>query len=290
MQSLASSLSEVPSLLAKHASSSTLSHNMTNTVVQNFAANVCLAAGASPIMSLNGEEAADLAALRGGLVINMGTITLDTMAAYKAGLIAYNRAGNPTVFDPVGGGATNVRRNAIKELMAAGFFDVIKGNEGEITAVMGASSVQQRGVDSGPSSTNVEQKVKMVTELARRERCIVFMTGATDYLSDGTRTYAISNGSPLLGRITGSGCALGSVIASYTAMHKVNKLQASLAAVLHYELAAELAASRESVRGPGTFIPAFLDELAFFAQACADADAGFRDRVSSMIKVQIASG
>ena len=260
-KSLKAMLSEVPALVGKHASSKTLSHNMTNTVVQNFAANVCLATGASPIMSLNGEEAADLAALKGGLVVNMGTITPDTMAAYKAGLLAYNGAGNPVVFDPVGGGATSVRRNVIKELMTAGFFDLIKGNEGEITAVMGSSLVQQRGVDSGPSSTTSQQKIKMVTDLARRERCIVLMTGSTDYLSDGTTTYAISNGCNYLGIITGSGCALGSVIASYMATYHAEKLQAALAGILHYEIAAELAASRDSVRGPGSFIPCFLDEL-----------------------------
>ena len=44
-----------------------LSHNMTNLVVQNFAANVALAIGASPIMANYGEEAADLAKLGGAL-------------------------------------------------------------------------------------------------------------------------------------------------------------------------------------------------------------------------------
>ena len=32
-------------------------------------------------------------------------------------------------------------------------------------------------------------------------------------------------------------------------------------AILHYELAAERAAKRFDVQGPGTFIPAFIDEL-----------------------------
>lgn len=254
-------LAKVPKIIEKHASSSTLSHNMTNTVVQNFAANVCLATGSSPIMSLNGAEAGDLAQLGGGLVINMGTITPDIMAAYKAGVAAYNAAGNPVLFDPVGGGATSVRRESIKILLKAGFFDVIKGNEGEIGAVAGTSNIQQRGVDSGPSSSNAEQKAELVKALALRERCIVLMTGATDYLSDGVSVLAISNGSPLLGRITGSGCALGAVISSYVAVHREDKLLAALAGILHYEIAAERAEKQESCRGPGSFIPAFLDQL-----------------------------
>lgn len=71
-------------------------------VVQNFAANVALAVGASPIMSNNGEEAADLAKLGGALVINMGTVTPDSMRNYLAALGAYNSAGRPVVYDPVG--------------------------------------------------------------------------------------------------------------------------------------------------------------------------------------------
>jgi len=79
-----------------------LSHNMTNLVVQNFAANVALAIGASPIMSAYGAEAEDLARLGGALVINMGTVTPDGIENYLAALRAYNKADQPVVFDPVG--------------------------------------------------------------------------------------------------------------------------------------------------------------------------------------------
>jgi thiamine-phosphate diphosphorylase/hydroxyethylthiazole kinase len=254
-------LRDIPAIIKKHATSSVLCHNMTNTVVQNFAANVCLATGSSPIMSLNGPEAADLASLGGGLVINMGTVTPDLLSTYLLGMQAYNAASNPIIFDPVGGGATNVRRAAIKQLLAGGFFDIIKGNEGEISAVLGTRGVQQRGVDSGPSTRSTGLKADMVTALAQRERCVVLMTGETDILSDGDRTYGISNGSHWLGKITGSGCALGSVLASYLAVYRTDKLLAALAGILHYEIAAERAADRDDVKGPGSFIPAFLDEL-----------------------------
>ena len=210
-------------------------------------------------MSNNGLEAPDLAALHGALVINMGTVTPDTLSNYLLAMRAYNASANPIVFDPVGGGATSVRRSAIQTLLAGGFFTVIKGNEGEISAVSGSSTSQQRGVDSGPSTSTPQQKARMVRDLSRREHCVVLMTGSTDYLSDGTRTIAISNGHPLLGKITGSGCALGSVIASYLAVWKEDKLLAALAGVLHYEIAAERAAKK--AEGPGTFVPAFLDEL-----------------------------
>lgn len=71
-------------------------------VVQNFAANVALCIGASPIMANYGEEAADLAKLGGALVINMGTVTPEGLENYKKALRAYNAALRPVVFDPVG--------------------------------------------------------------------------------------------------------------------------------------------------------------------------------------------
>lgn len=71
-------------------------------VVQNFAANVALAVGASPIMSSNGEEAADLAKLGGALVINMGTVTPESLQNYVKAIRAYNAVQGPVVFDPVG--------------------------------------------------------------------------------------------------------------------------------------------------------------------------------------------
>jgi thiamine-phosphate diphosphorylase/hydroxyethylthiazole kinase len=79
-----------------------ISHNMTNLVVQNFAANVALCVGASPIMSNYAEEAGDLAKLGGALVVNMGTVTPEGLKSYLKALKAYNDAGGPVVFDPVG--------------------------------------------------------------------------------------------------------------------------------------------------------------------------------------------
>lgn len=266
-------LTQIPNIIKAHVTSSPLSHNMTNTVVQNFAANVSIATGGSPIMSESGPEAADLARLGGGLVINMGTATPEKLVTFAAGVKAYNAVGSPVLLDPVGGGATALRREAIKTLLAAGFFSIIKGNEGEIGAVVtaGASASQlalsqeqqqQRGVDSGPSTLTHDEKIQRVKSLAQREHCIVLMTGATDYLSDGTRTATVSNGSHFLGKITGAGCALGSVIVSYAAIYPRDRFLATLAALLHYELAAENAEARTNlVRGPGSFIPAFLDEL-----------------------------
>lgn len=43
------------------------------------------------------------------------------------------------------------------------------------------------------------------------------MTGPTDYISDGKTVISLKNGHEVLGKITGSGCIVGSSVASYCA-------------------------------------------------------------------------
>lgn len=121
-------------------------------------------------MAPHGDEAVDLAQFDGGLVVNMGTLTSESVPNYLKAIKAYNERGNPVVYDPVGAAATHIRRGAVKQLMAGGYFDLIKGNEGEIRQVFGSSGVTQRGVDSGPSSLDGQAKAILARDLARRER------------------------------------------------------------------------------------------------------------------------
>ena len=271
-QSSETLLDQVPHIVKDLGLKSPLCHNMTNLVVQNFAANVALCIGASPIMANYGEEAKDLARLGGALVVNMGTVTPDGLANYIQAIRAYNAVGGPVLFDPVGAGATAVRRQSVKTLMEHGYFDLIKGNENEIATVLGESEVQQKGVDTSASTTDETAKAQLVKRLAAKERNVILMTGKTDYLSDGERTYAIKNGHHYLGSITGSGCTLGTTVAAFLAVHKEDRLLAALAGILMYEIAAENAAKRKDVMGPGTFVPAFLDQLYNIAQSASEED------------------
>ena len=265
-------IARAPDIVKRMAGRKPLCHNMTNLVVQNFAANVALAVGASPIMSNNGLEAPDLAGLGGALVINMGTVTPEMRDSYLKALSAYNAVGGPVLYDPVGAGATQQRRDGVKTLLAGGYFTVIKGNEGEIRTVAGATGFQQHGVDSGALQLSLDERKQLVRATAARERNVVLMTGAIDVISDGERTIAISNGHPLLGEITGSGCTLGTTIASVLAVEREDSLLAAVTAILMYEIAAERAAIRNDVQGPGTFVPAFIDELYRIRQESVNGD------------------
>ncbi|KOS17645.1 putative thiamine biosynthetic bifunctional enzyme [Escovopsis weberi] len=250
----------IPDVIRAVHQTTPLSHNMTNTVVQNLSANIALAVGASPIMSTYGDEAMDIARHGGALVVNTGTITPEALGNYVMALKAYNDADLPVILDPVGAGATAVRREAVRQLLSVGKFTIIKGNESEIQAIEG-TSLRQRGVDS-TASLSLTQRASLVRSLARRTSAIVVLTGATDLLSDGSSTIRVDNGHPLLGRVSGTGCCLATVLSAMVAAFKVGSpLIAAVAGSVMYGVAAQRAARRDGVRGPGTFVPAFIDEL-----------------------------
>jgi thiamine-phosphate diphosphorylase/hydroxyethylthiazole kinase len=58
----------------------------------------------------------------------------------------------------------------------------------------------------------------------------------------------------------------------FLAVHPSDKLLAVLSGLLMYEIAAENAASKDYVRGPGSFVPAFLDELYAIREAALKGD------------------
>lgn len=115
------------------------------------------------------------------------------------------------VLDPVGVGASSFRKEVVEEILNHTQVTLLKGNAAELSSIAGLQEVKSRGVDIGSGTlSNPEDLVK---KLAQKERCLVLLTGKTDYLSDGNLIVKIYNGDALLGRITGSGCALGVTVA-----------------------------------------------------------------------------
>lgn len=252
---------EFKSVFLKVSQDSPMIHHITNNVVKGFSANITLAVGASPIMSEDASEMAELANYNGALVLNMGTASKSAWPDYCAAVVASNARGVPVVFDPVGAGATSLRRETSRLIVSSGYCDIIKGNELEIRTVYG-DNVQQRGVDSSRApSADPLASARIVKALARRERNIVVMTGVVDYVSDGNHTFSLSDGHYYQSDVTGTGCSLGSVIAACVSVNKYRILVAVLAAVSGYNAAARIAAGNDGVEGPGSWQPMFLDRL-----------------------------
>lgn len=253
-------------LLKQVVSVRPLVHHMTNMVVQTFSANMTLSFGASPIMSLARSEITDLSKICNALVLNIGTLNETTADLFITAIYAYNRSGVPIVFDPVGAGATKLRRDTTKLILESGYITILKGNESEIHQLAGdlittTTSQVQRGVDSTKSdSTPIKLKAEIVTKLAQRYRTTVVQTGEIDIISNGISTYTLSNGHSLQDATTGAGCALSSIIAASIVASK-DVLQGAITAVTAYNIAAERAVKRVGNDAPGSFVGAWVDEI-----------------------------
>lgn len=72
--------------------------------------------------------------------------------------------------------------------------------------------------------------------------------------------------------ITGTGCTLGTTVSAMVAAYEEDPLVAAVAGTVMFGVAAEMAAERQDVRGPGSFVPAFLDELYGIRRATGKGD------------------
>jgi hydroxyethylthiazole kinase len=231
-------------------------HHMTNNVVTNFTANVTLCIGAAPVMAPCDREVEQMVSYAGALLLNIGT--LDD-AQVQSMLVAGRKARElekPVVLDPVGAGATDLRTVAARTIMEKVKLSVIRGNAGEVFTLAGAGG-KVRGVDS---MEDVGERDAVIAEFARREKTVVAVTGAVDVVTDGTRIVKVKNGHPILGQVTGTGCAATTVIAAFLAVSEGAHLEATASALAAMGLAAEVAAGKSA--GPGTFVPQLLDALA----------------------------
>ncbi len=231
-----------------------LVHNITNYVVMNFTANVLLALGASPVMAHAIEEVEEMVGLANALVINLGTLSgpwIDSMA--KAALAARDRS-IPIVLDPVGAGATRFRTEAARRLLGEAPVAVLRGNGSEILAVAGFKATT-KGVDSVAGSEDARQAA---TDLAKTYGMVVGVTGAADFVTDGSRTAMIENGHPLMSRVTGTGCAASAITGAFCGVEK-DAFAAAAGALVTFGIAGEIAA-REDPR-PGSFQIRLLDAL-----------------------------
>lgn len=227
---------------------------ITNYVAMNVAANVLLAAGASPAMVHTEEEAGEFAAIAGALTVNIGTLSPAWVAGMKAAIAGAQKAGKPWVLDPVAHFATTYRRQTVADLLALRP-TIIRGNASEIIALGGGQSAGQ-GVDSGDP---VEQAEGSARQLALAQGAVVAVTGAVDFVTDGVKAVRISGGSPLMPKVTALGCSLTALVGAFAAVSPDEPFEATVAALATFAAAGELA--ERDAGGPGSFAFRFLDSL-----------------------------
>jgi len=233
-----------------------LVHNITNFVAMNPSANILLAVGASPVMAHSREEVADMAAMAGALVLNIGTLAEEWIDAMVLAAKAANQRSIPVILDPVGAGATRYRTRTVKHILAEAKISVIRGNASEVLS-LAVDEVKTKGVDSSLSLS--DEIVDAAGDIARQYGCVVAISGEKDLITDGVRRFRVANGVPLMTRVTGLGCGLSAVAGAFCAVARDDLLAAVAAAFGFYGLCGELAWGISD--RPGSFFVAFLDKL-----------------------------
>ena len=242
---------------------------ITNDVVRTFTANGLLAIGASPIMSECSEDLQDLIVHASALLINIGTLTPDKVSYYKEAIKLAKTHEVPIVLDPVGCHAGVYRLSVVLDLIKTGGIFLLRGNQSEIKAIYDAlipedtanNSTAGKGVDGA----QVEDSAVIAYRLARLINCPVVATGEEDYVSDGTRVFAVPHGHYIMTSVTGTGCLLGAVLAAFFSAYYPCKDRLSIGeflayALAYYGLAGESAVNISGIK-PGSFSVAFMDAL-----------------------------
>ena len=151
----------------------------------------------------------------------------------------------------------------------------MRGNISEIrTLAVGSGSTQ--GVDASAADAvteeNLAETAAFVRGFAARTGCIAAVTGAIDLISDGTDCYAVRNGHPEMGQVTGTGCQLSALLAAALASAPAEPLSAVTETAALMGTAGELARARmEEHDGNASYRTRIIDAICCMtAQELAD--------------------
>lgn len=244
---------------------SPLIHNITNYVTVHDVANIILACGATPIMSDEPADVYDIASICGGLNINIGTLNKQSIEAM---FIAGRRAkdlGHIVLLDPVGAGASTLRTQTARKLMKDIRFDAIRGNISEIKA-LALGSGTTKGVDADRQDAvtehNLDVMIAFAKGFAKKQDCIIAITGAIDLVADSMHCYVVRNGRAEMSRITGTGCQLSGMMTAFVTANPDNKLEAATTAVCAMGLAGEIGFSKmQTGDGNSTYQNRIIDAI-----------------------------
>lgn len=225
---------------------SPLIHNITNSVTANDCANILLAVGASPIMAEDEDEVEEVTSICDGLSMNLGTPgPRKIRAMLRAGRKACE-LGHPVLLDPVGAGISELRNQAVKDLLSQVSFSVIRGNLSEMRALLSGKG-SERGVDAGQEFQEVDSREELAAfakHLARELHTVVVISGTVDLVADSETAFAVYNGTSMMKKVTGCGCQLSSLMTAFITANQDDVLTAALAAVCFMGVCGETAAQR----------------------------------------------
>jgi hydroxyethylthiazole kinase len=216
-------------------------HCITNTVAQAFTANMLLALGAVPSMTIAPEEIADFVSRADALLVNLGTLDAERRTACDIAVAKADAVGVPFVLDPVFVDRSESRAAYAKALMQC-HPRAIRLNAAEFVTLAGAD----------------DEDKEALMHFARQYTTTIGLTGSTDRVADGTRCAEFRNGHPLMAKVTAMGCAASALVAAATAVER-DTFRAAAGGLTILGVAGEIAGER--ARGPGSFAVEIIDAV-----------------------------
>ena len=251
--------SEIARAFDAARSQNPLAPSITNTVTQDFVANAQLAVGGSAAMMYLADECESIVKIAPAFYINMGTAMPFYAETLPRAAKTCHETQKPWVLDPVGIGMSELRTKILLQLKDFKP-SIVRGNASEIIALaklwslINVAGGQVRGVESTEKVSDA--KIAAVA-LAKFTGGAVAVSGEEDLITDSKEVIMCTGGTELFTKITGSGCALGGVMAVYAAV--TTPLIAALTATTVFNLAGSKATA--DANGPASFKVRFLDNL-----------------------------
>jgi hydroxyethylthiazole kinase len=215
-------------------------HCITNAVAQNFSANMLLAIGAIPSMTIAPEEVAQFAGRADALLINLGTFDAQRRTAAYVAIDVMTQQGKPWLLDPV-----FVERSPPRAAFAKTLLEkhppAIRLNHAEFTALAG-----------------YEVEGAALARFADEHNIVAGLTGQTDIVLDHGRLACITNGHPLMAKVTAMGCAGSALVGACMAVES-DAWIAMASGLLILGVAGQIAA--KDAKGPGSLAVGILDVL-----------------------------
>lgn len=231
-----------------------LIHCITNPISMNQCANAILALGARPIMAEHPDEVMEITRTASSLLLNLGNITDSRISSMRLALKEASATGIPVTLDAVGAACSSLRKTLVRLFLTSGKFACLKGNYSEILALYD-DTYKAAGVDA-KEGIDSELIRRAVIELSKTNNCIVAATGKVDLIASDGEIKEVTGGSAQLSQVTGTGCMLGAIIATYLA--EENSFQSVVNACKFFKSCGEKAATD---KGTGTFMVNLLDAI-----------------------------
>jgi hydroxyethylthiazole kinase len=215
-------------------------HCITNSVAQQYTANMLLAAGAVPSMTISVDEIEAFVAGANALLVNLGTFDRERKSAIEVAVKTAAEKRLPWLLDPVFIDRSPARGQFGRALLAAKPA-VVRLNHAEFAALSGNKA-----------------EAVAAARFAQANATIVALTGEVDIVSDGRRGIEVANGDPLMSAVTAMGCAGAAFVCAALAV-ETDPWLATLTALAAFGVAGEVAAQKAA--GPGSFAVAMIDAL-----------------------------